>query len=102
MEWYSWLGYPHKLLQSSWSYRTLWKEKFLQKVISFGTDDSFDQSGKTFIVNTISIFDRTRISQVKTGERGVLKDEIKDFLLLFATVDAIVFDFQTNDSAVVG
>ena len=71
-------------------------------MISFRTDDSFDQRRETFIVNTISIFDRTRISQVKTGERRVFKDEIKDFLLLLAAVNAIVFDFQTNDSAVVG
>ena len=98
----SWLSYPHKLLQSSRSNRTLRKEKFLQKVVSFRTDDSFDQGSESFVVNTISIFDRTRISQVNTREGGVFKDEIKDFLLLFATVDAIVFDFQTNDSAIVG
>ena len=52
-------------------------------------------------MNPISVFDSQRISQIQTCQRWMLKNNIEQLLLEFSTINAIVFDGDSNQTLVV-
>ena len=52
-------------------------------------------------MNPVSIFDGQRISQIQTCQRWMLKNKIEQLLLEFSSINAIVFDGDSNQALVV-
>jgi len=57
--------------------------------------------GETLVVDTIPVLDRKCVSQIQTRHRMMLKDQVKDLLLEFAAVDAVVLEYERNETFVI-
>ena len=63
--------------------------------------DGLKNGRETFIMNPISVFDSQSISQIQTCQRWMLENKIKQLLLEFPSINAIVFDSDSNQALVV-
>ncbi len=57
--------------------------------------------GETLVVDTIPVLDRKRVSQIQTRHGMVLEDQVKDLLLAFAAVNAVVFEYKRNETFII-
>lgn len=80
---------------------TVRQVEFLQERGRLWGGNSLQDCGETLVMDTVPILDGLRVSQIQTCERLVLKHQVKDLLLEFAPINAVILYWECDKTLVI-